>query len=229
MAGIGNAMTINLKNIYLHRFNEAEEIQRVRLWQILCDLYFQKLVSKNDFLIDVAAGRCEFINAIKCKRRVAVDLNPDTRKYADKTVEVLNIDALKFGDKIRGKANTVFMSNFLEHLNSKSDVVTLFDQVNKALVKGGRVIILQPNINLAKEKYWNFIDHHIALNDQCIVEALEISGFKLEKCVVRFLPYSTKSFFPVNSMLIKMYLSLPTFLRPFAGQSLFIARKGADE
>jgi len=229
MAGVGSAMVLNLKKIYTHRFNRTEHAQRVRLWKILCAYYFQKLISKDDTVVDVAAGRCEFINAIKCKRKIAVDLNVETKKYADKSVEVLKIDALKLTSKLGGKVNVVFMSNFLEHLGTKRDVLTLFNQVNKILVSSGRVIILQPNINLAKEKYWDFIDHHIALNDKSVVEALEVSGFEMERSIVRFLPYSTKSIFPISPVLVKIYLLLPAFLRPFAGQSLFVARKVTNE
>ena len=46
---------------------------------------------------------------------------------------------LKSGD-------VVFMSNFLEHLQSKQLVLDTFHEAYRTLKSGGKIIVLQPNI-----------------------------------------------------------------------------------
>ena len=57
-------------------------------------------------------------------------------------------------------------------------------------------MILQPNIRYAYKEYWDFFDHHTPLSDRSLVEALQMVGFKIEKVLPKFLPYTTKSKIP---------------------------------
>lgn len=217
---------INVENYYKVRFKDNELLKRRLLWKTLCFLFFQKYISKTDIVLDIGAGYCEFINNIKCYKKIALDLNPSTKRLANKDVEVLQINAFKIPFKFYGKVDIIFMSNFLEHLHSKEEVIELLSICNKILKKKGKLLLLQPNINLVKESYWDFIDHIIPLNTNCIKEALEIGGFKIEKFIEKFLPYSTKNrLLPKNKILIKLYLKIPSFIRPFAGQSFVLAIK----
>ena len=54
---------------------------------------------------------------------------------------------------------TVFMSNYLEHLESSDAVIEQLAVVRQLLAPGGRAIVLQPNIRLVGPRYWDFIDH----------------------------------------------------------------------
>ena len=65
----------------------------------------------------------------------------------------------------------------------------------KILKPGGRVMVLQPNIRLSAGRYWDFIDHKVALTERSLVEAAELAGFQTEALVTRFLPYTTKGAF----------------------------------
>ena len=60
----------------------------------------------------------------------------------------------------------------------------------RALRRGGLLIAMGPNIRYLPGAYWDFIDHHIALSDRSIVEAMEIAGFSRRRVVDRFLPYT---------------------------------------
>lgn len=216
---------INLKKTYRQRFPLKEHKERDNIWRSLCDYFFNSYINPDFTVIDVGAGYCEFLRAIKCKRKIAIDNNPDLKKFASYGIEIAQYDILKISSKFFNKADLVFMSNFLEHLNSKEDVLRVLKICYRLLKPKGTIIILQPNIDLTHEKYWSFIDHKIPLNGSSVIEALQLSGFKMEKFIERFLPYTTKSNLPKNKLLIRIYLKIPSIVKPLAGQSLFIASK----
>lgn len=215
-----------VQEFYQHRFKEKEYFIREKIWQILCKKVFQKMVDKEDVVMDLGAGYCELINNIDCKTKIAVDLNPDTKIKAKSGTQVLNINVLDIPAKFDRKIDVIFMSNFLEHLNSKSEVMAVLEKSFKLLKKNGKLIIMQPNIDLVKEKYWDFIDHSVALNLSSLTEALETAGFKIKLKIKKFLPYTTKTNLgSYTAFFLKLYLLLPPSLRPFAGQSLVVAFK----
>jgi len=174
--------------------------------------------------MDVGAGYCEFINAVRCKKKYAVDVNPDAKKYASPDIHVLLTRADCIPNSYDHTIDKVFLINFLEHLEKKEDVITILTRIKKLLTPDGKLVIMQPNIDLVHEKYWNFFDHIIILNTESIREVLALTGYHVDTFIVRFLPYTTvNNRLPVNLFLIRLYLSLPEFLRPWAGQSLIIA------
>ena len=175
--------------------------------------------------MDLGAGYCEFINNIKCNKKIAVDINPETKKYANKDVSVVNYGPSLLGKYFNQKIDVVFFSNFLEHLNSKEEVILFIETAYKVLKSGGKLIIMQPNIQLAKEKYWDFIDHKIPLTVPSVVEACELNKFEIEKTIEKFLPFTTKNGYPIYSWMIYLYLKLPSIFKINAGQSLVIAKK----
>ena len=217
---------ISVKDCYSRRFSEEENKNRDILWKVLCSSFFQKYINNNDTVIDVGAGYCEFINNINCKRKIAIDLNPETKNFANKDVEVIQANAVEIGDQFNKMADKVFLSNFLEHLNSKEEMFQVLKKVNELLKDGGKVLILQPNIDLIKEKYWDFVDHKIPINGPSLIEALQLCGFQIETFIKKFLPYTTKNkLIPQNPFLVKMYLKIPSRLRMFSGQSFVVAKK----
>lgn len=215
----------NISSLYLNRFTKKELLARNKIWKVLCELSLQKYVNKSDLVIDLGAGYCELINNIHAKEKAAIDINRETKKHAGQKVTVVNCMANKIPERYLGKADVIFISNLLEHLENKRGVFDVLDSAKRALKRNGRIVILQPNIDLVKEKYWDFIDHNIALNGKSVKEALKLSGFVIEEYIERFFPYSTKSNLPQNPLFVRLYLGVPPLLRPFAGQSLFVARK----
>ncbi len=179
------------EDLYKNRF--AGELKRKNeVWGVLCRSFFQKFINKDDVVLDIGAGYCEFINNINCKRKYAVDMNEDTINFAGPDVEVIKCSSWEMVEIADNSINTVFMSNFLEHLKTRDDIFRTLDEVYRVLVSGGRVIILQPNIKYAYKEYWDFIDHYIPLSDKSIVEALKMAGFVIDMVIPRFIPYSTK-------------------------------------
>jgi len=60
------------------------------IWKALCDCFFGRDVRQTDTVVDIGAGYCEFINNVVCRRKIAVDPNPDVRRFASPNVELLN-------------------------------------------------------------------------------------------------------------------------------------------
>lgn len=214
-----------VKDCYIKRFSYEEKKRKDRVWQLLCELFFQKIILPKDVVMDIGAGYCEFINHIVCGKKIAIDINPDTKKYANNDVQVLNLSPSTLKIKFKGKIDKVFISNFFEHLDSKEKIIEYLDAVCSVLKMGGKVIIMQPNIKLVNGKYWDFIDHKQPLTTLSLTEALQISGFRIVNAIERFLPFTTKNSYPIFSWMIYLYLKIPSFFRINAGQSLIIAQK----
>src|SRR5437667_9074135 len=114
---------IPVQKCYENRFSKLGVKKRNDIWKTLSKFYFQKLVKKSDTVLDLGAGYCEFINNINCSKKYAVDINPDTKKYAGRDVTVIQVSALSLPKNLENSIDVVFMSNFLEHLNSKEEVL----------------------------------------------------------------------------------------------------------
>jgi hypothetical protein len=54
---------------------------------------------------------------------------------------------------------------------------------------------------------------------------LNIAGFKIERKILRFLPYTTKSKLPQSPFLVRLYLQLRPLWFIMGKQSLFLAVK----
>lgn len=218
---------MELKELYNNRF-KYEDKKRNAIWRVLCNSFFQKFISEKDVVIDIAAGRCEFINNIKASEKYAFDLNPDVINYAQKNVNAVNASCFELKERFRGKkADTIFVSNFFEHLDTKEDVIKVLHICSDILAENGQIIILQPNIKYVKGAYWDFIDHKLALTDLALIEAGQIYGLKVKKLIKRFLPYTTKSKLPQTSWIVWLYLKLLPFSGVLGGgaQSLIILEK----
>lgn len=215
---------IPTQRLYQKRFPTSSHATREVLWQTLCMQFFQRYVRATDTLMDIGAGYCEFINAISCKKKIAVDINPDTKHFAASGVTVLSTNANNIPAAYNGRIDVIFLSNFLEHLESKEEVLRLLTRITLLLAPGGKLILLQPNIDLVHEHYWDFFDHTVVFNTSNIREVLNLTGFTIDTFIIRFLPYTTAhSHVPISPLLISLYLFLPPFLRIWAGQSLVIA------
>lgn len=214
-----------LTALYKNRFPEIGQKKRAIMWQAIYDSTLKEFIPKNGIIMDIGAGKCELLNVINCKNKIAVDLNPDVKKYANKNVQVINLSVHEIPSKYNQTIDVVILSHFLEHLNSKDDVIAILGKSHELLKKGGKVIILQPNIDLVKEAYWDFIDHKVALNTKSLLELLDLTGFKVSKLIKRFLPYTTKGNLPISKFIIYLYFMIPEVLRPFAGQTLVIGTK----
>ncbi|MDR7135213.1 SAM-dependent methyltransferase [Lysobacter niastensis] len=215
----------SLDRLYRHRFSDSEVASKKRIWQVLCRQYFSKFVPADARVVDLGAGYCEFINHIDATDKIAIDLNPDTMRFAAPGVRVINESCTNVASVPSDSVDAVFMSNFLEHLPSKQLVLDTLRETARMLRPGGRAIILQPNIRFLPGEYWDYFDHHTPLTDRSLVEAVVLAGLEPEEVVPRFLPYTTKSRLPQAPWLVSLYLRIPLVWRVLGKQALVVARK----
>ena len=212
-----------LDEMYRRRF-AGEQAYRNSLWSVLCRDFFQQFVRETDVVAEIAAGHCEFINNISAGRKIAVDLNADTRLHAAAGVEVVIAPSHDLQAIASGSVDVAFVSNFFEHLTRDMILATL-REIHRVLRAGGTLVVLQPNIRFTGRDYWMFFDHVTPLDDRSIAEAIELAGLRVERVVARFLPFTTRSRLPRALSLVRLYLRVPLLWRFFGGQALVVARR----
>lgn len=214
----------NVDSLYNIRFSEKEKRERNELWKVLCKEFIQKYIKKSNTVLDLAAGYCNFINNISCQKKYALDINSEIKKYADKNVKTIISSATNIPKSLTNKIDVVFVGCFLEHLPSKEDVFKVFLETKRVLKKGGKFIILNPNIRLSTSDYWDYFDHLTAVSDRSVVEGLKLAGFKIEEVIPGLIPNTIKDSLPKSPFLVGLYLHLP-FLFPLIGKQMFIVAK----
>ncbi len=214
-----------LRELYANRFHN-EEAQRLDVWEVLCSRFFQKWVPDDAIVLDIAAGHCEFVNNIKARRRIAVDLNPDVIHKAGPGVEAIVTRSDELVGIDDGSIDRVFISNFFEHVPREVIVSTLL-AVRRVLKADGKLLVLQPNVRYCAKDYWMFFDHITPVDDRALVEAFTAAGFDVELNIPRFLPYTTKSRLPSGPGLVKLYLKVPLAWRVLGAQAFMVGRPAA--
>lgn len=210
-----------LDDIYGQRFSHAEILQKDAIWREIA-AFLQRFVPASAAVLDLACDHGDFIRNITCREKWATDLR-DVSAVLPADVKFVQANGLEL-DRIlpHDQFDVVFMSNYLEHLATNNDVIEQFRIVRQLLKPHGRVIVLQPNIRLVGERYWDFIDHSVALTDRSLVEAAALGGFRAEVVIKRFLPYTTKSRLPQGQRIVRAYLKLPVVWRLLGKQTLYV-------
>ncbi|MDP2652242.1 MAG: class I SAM-dependent methyltransferase [bacterium] len=216
----------NLQRMYRARFDGRLEYRK-KVWRVLIKDYFQQFVRIGDVVLDLGAGYGEFINQIRCDKKYALDLNPDTLQKASSDVEVILHDCSKPWPLPNNSLDVVFTSNFFEHLPDKHVLARTISEAKRCIKPNGRIIAMGPNIKYVSGAYWDFIDHHIPLTEQSLSEVLTHQGFQIEKCIDKFLPYTMASGPQYPIIFLATYLRTPIAWRIFGKQFLVIARKSA--
>ncbi len=212
-----------LDELYQRRFGDEIKF-RGELWRILCKSFFQRYIPQDSVILDVAAGYCEFINNIKGRYKIALDINPGIKDFADDDVKVIISSSTNMKSLKTESVDVVFTSNFFEHL-AKEDIIKTIKEINRVLKTGGTLLALQPNIRYCYKDFWMFYDHITPLDDRSLAEVVECNGFKIIECKPKFLPYTTKNKLPKSIFLLKLYLKLPILHSIFGKQAFIYAKK----
>ncbi len=213
-----------LDAIYGRRFDDTAEVAKRALWEEVVR-YLQRYIDPDSVVLDLACDRGHFIRAVRAREKWATDAR-DVSAHLGSDVNFVEGDGLALGTLLPNEHfDAVFMSNYLEHLPSGEAVIEQFRVVRRLLRPGGRAIILQPNIRLVGGRYWDFIDHTVALTERSLAEAAELAGLRVDRTITRFLPYTTKSRLPQSRLLVRAYLAFPPAWALLGKQTLFIVRR----
>lgn len=214
----------NLKLEYDLRFGELGEY-RDAVWRVLCSEFFSSYVDPQAKVLDLGAGWGEFINNVTAARKFAMDLNPETGVRVSAGVTFLHQDCSHRWEIESDTLDVIFTSNFLEHLPDKQSLERTICEAYRCLRPEGLLCCLGPNIKYVPGAYWDFWDHYIPLTEMSLSELLRMKGFRVDRCVGRFLPYSMSDGSNPPLFLVKLYLKLPFIWPLFGKQFLIIGRK----
>jgi len=213
------------KSLYEFRFPNKTEKIRHQLWGVLIRGFFQKLIPVSSVLLDFGCGRGEFIGQINAKQKIGLDReNLLLDRYAEK-IEFFAVQNSTWNFLENDSIDVIFASNVFEYFESKHELDKVLIEMQRVLRSNGILIILTPNIRLEPRRYWDYYDHHIALSDRSIAEALIKANFRVERTITRFLPWSSESKLPYGSALLWVYLRIPILWRIMGKQSLIVGAK----
>jgi hypothetical protein len=214
-----------LDELYEARFDEHEISAKQAVWDEIVR-YLARYIDPALPVLDLGCDRGHFIRSIHATERWATDIR-DMASALAPDVRFVQSSGLALDSAVpQGHFGTVFMSNYLEHLDTSDAVIDQLKVVHGLLVSGGRVIVLQPNIRLVGSRYWDFIDHRVALTERSLLEAGELAGLRTERLVTRFLPYSTKGRLPSTRLLTRAYLAFPPAWLVMGKQTLYVGTRG---
>jgi len=206
-----------------HAVHLTEDPSRAVVWQIIAD-HLAHWIPSDAHVLEIGAGYCCWINAVKAKRRVAVDIWPEMPRHAAAGVEPLSLDVSSALPSLgRAVFDVVLASNVIEHFDPGT-ASAVVEHVAALLRSGGRLIVIQPNFRYSFRRYFDDYTHRSIFTDVSLANLLRAHGFGIEMVQPRFLPYSMRGTrWPVWSWLVRAYLHSP--LKPRAGQMLIVARK----
>jgi len=217
---------IVLKEVYDLRFNEADQATKDRIWREL-GKYLQRFIVPGAKVVDIACDLGYFIRHVTAAERWATDIR-DVGASLPGDIRFVRASGLELASVMPNDYfDLAFFSNYLEHLASTEAVLEQLKVAHALLKRGGRILILQPNIRLIGGSYWDFIDHQTALTEKSLDEAATMAGFRTRRVITRFMPYTTKSSLPQHPFFVRAYLAFPPAWWLFGKQTLYLGEKAA--
>jgi len=214
---------MNYQRLYEYRFRGIDQGARAGVWQEIAAHVHDQL-GRPLRVLDPAAGRGEFINAVRAPERWAVDAvayeegtyQPGVRFIVSDIFDA-ELPAAHFGG--------VFVSNFLEHLPNQEAVATFLEKMRDSIRPGGRIAVMGPNFRFCPDEYFDCADHTLIFTHVAIEEHLYAAGFTPRRVVPRYLPYSFRGRLPPSRRLTRGYLRTPLAWRVLGKQFLVIGQR----
>jgi len=216
---------MNYQRLYEYRFRDVAQERRDDVWVSLAPMLYE-LLNRPERVLDPAAGRCEFINAVPSRERWAVDAVAYEEGVAREGTRLIVSEIMR-ADLPPAYFGGVFVSNFLEHLLSQEAVAEFLEKMHDCLAPGGRIAIMGPNFKYCAREYFDFADHTVILTERAVAEHLYAAGFDIVAVHPQFLPYTFTGRLPSHPALVKAYLRLPIAWRILGKQFLLIAERTA--
>jgi SAM-dependent methyltransferase len=214
---------INYGRLYEYRFRHIDQARRDRVWAALAPALHEWL-GQPERVLDPAAGRCEFVNASPAPERWAVDAVKHEDAVACEGTRLLVSDIMQT-DLPSSYFDGIFVSNFLEHLDSPDEVAAFLEKMRDCATPGGRIAIMGPNFRYCGREYFDYADHRVILTERSVEEHLYAAGFEIQQVHPRFLPYSFNGRLPSHPALVRMYVKARPAWRLLGKQFLAIAAR----
>jgi hypothetical protein len=204
-----------------HQTRFGYDARRETLWRSLYNFYLKRWIGEDDCVLELGAGYGHFINNVKARRRIALDMWSEMPAYAQPGIEthVGSVTDLSF---LQDRAvDFAFASNLFEHI-SQDDLACVLHQLNVKLSDRGLLCLIQPNYRYAFKEYFDDYTHITVYSHLAMCDFLSACGYEVVECIPRFMPLTVKSRLKISPSLIWMYLHLP--LKPMGKQMLIVAR-----
>jgi SAM-dependent methyltransferase len=207
-----------------HAVHLPEDPARGIVWRVIAD-HLRSWIRPDDHVLEIGAGYCHWINAVRAARRVAIDQWPEFQAYAASGVETRVMNAATDLPTLgTGTFDVALASNVLEHF-APDTAAALVGEIAAVLRPQGRFLVVQPNFAYAYRQYFDDYTHRSVFTHVSLSNLMRAHGFRIEACHPRFLPYSLRGTrMPVRPWIVRAYLRSP--VKPLAGQMLIVARKG---
>ena len=214
---------MNHQRLYEYRFRGIDQDARAAVWQEIAP-FIHDVMGSPGRVLDPAAGRGEFINAVPAPERWAIDLvDYEENTFAD-GVKFAVSDIFE-ADLPIGYFGGVWVSNFLEHLPTQDECAAFLERMAEVTAPGGRIVVMGPNFRYTRREYFDYADHTLIFTHGAIAEHLYAAGFEPERIVPRFLPYSFRGRLPPSPALTRCYLRMPLAWRALGKQFLVVGRR----
>lgn len=207
------------QNYHETRF-EADPKRSV-LWKALWRYYFSRRIGYDESVLDLGCGYGDFINEVKVRRRLALDVWPGFAKYLEPDVEPIVASVTDLSAVEDGSIDYAFASNLFEHI-SKDDLAAVLSALKDKLSTCGRLTILQPNYRYCSAEYFDDYTHITIWSHVSLADFLRSNGYEILEIHPKFTPLTVKSGIPVWGPLIGAYLLSP--IKPMGKQMLLSAR-----
>lgn len=214
---------INLNKIYYYRFQKIDQKNKIAVWNEISK-YIYNLLGKPKKILDPCAGSCEFLNSLEKAECWGVDIQNSILINKKSHINAIVSDIFE-ADLPKNYFNAIFISNFLEHLNSHEQLSIFIRKMRDCLAESGKICILGPNFKYSYKEYFDCFDHKLMLTHHSLAELLYSENLTINKIYNKFLPYSFRSKLPASRLFTKLYLQMPYLWKIFGKQFLIIAEK----
>lgn len=221
----GATTGIDYTRLYDFRFRNVATTRRERVWAEIAPWLHRRL-GRPDRVLDAAAGRGEFINAVHAPERWAVDVVDAPSLHHDPSVKTVIGNVLDVDLPVDG-FDGILVSNLLEHFASQDQVGTFLRRMHRVLAPGGRIAVLGPNFRYCADNYFDCADHTLALTHRSVEEHLHAAGFDVESITPKVLPFTFAGRLPAHHLLVRAYLRFRPAWWLLGKQFLVIGRRSA--
>jgi SAM-dependent methyltransferase len=195
---------INYARLYDFRFRRIPDANRSAVWEEIA-LYLSVRLGSPKRVLDAAAGRGEFVNAVPATERWAVDVVDSPPLHTDPSVRTVIGNILEV-ELPRAHFDLIFVSNLLEHFASQEVVGSFLTRMRSLLAPDGRIAVLGPNFRYCAREYFDCADHTLALTHTSVEEHMYAAGFAIDEVIPKFLPFSFRGRLPTGHHLVRAYL-----------------------